>query len=449
MMPVDLGQYTPSQNSGKTVGGDRESTGFEDLLAQMQSIQFSALANTGIMQSTVSDGSFGRNTGQAEGHAREARITQETQSARQAEVANHNTRGADPSSVQNGVISERHERVLTQKAIAADGKPAPESKPPTTTSDSPRISDLPQTTLPNKPDARGQKTESSQTTKASSTDQTAPTSDNSTSNLKQRTGGESGHQNANPNGVSARTVAASTTTAAAKVTDNTATKQASPAQRIGQMLAGNTANQVTRATGSELQTQVVREQTSKAETQSQAAKARSNGQAQGRASTDGPEQTKRSEFENLVKSIRMNRGTKSSSATIRLNPPELGKMKIHAQMSDDVLRVRVEATSSMARNLLTERSGELLAALHERGIEVDRFEVVEPESARTDLQDGNGNSSNVPQQTSASDGNGRHTAESNIPNDNEPNEVGADQNGSLQSDVVESIGLDARLDVLV
>ncbi|GJM25485.1 MAG: hypothetical protein DHS20C16_19000 [Phycisphaerae bacterium] len=450
MTPVDLGQYTPnrsSQNSSSPVAG---SAGFDDLLAQVQSLQFSALANTSVVETMVADGSFGPNEQPTGGGAREARINQETQAARQSEVASQNTRGADPSSVQNGVVSERHERVLTQQSLAAEGKPAAEPKAPATSAETPRIAELPAAAGSAESKPATEKETTQQPGKPDAAQQSTTTSGNSAaSNQEQKTGGESGFDRSNSNAAPSKAIAVQTTGAAAAANDSSSSKQATSAQRIGQLLAGKTSALATQTAGSEAQTQIGREPSSKNAAQSQSGKARSTGQAQGRTPAEGPEQTKRSEFETLVKSIRMNRGTKSSSATIRLNPPELGKMKIHAQMSDDVLRVRVEAASSAARSLLTERSSELLAALSERGIDVDRFEVVQPEAARMDLEQGDEQGANVPGQSLAAQGDGQHTEDTNSRHDSDSALSNVGQDEQLTQDEVESVAQDAQLDVLV
>jgi flagellar hook-length control protein FliK len=80
-------------------------------------------------------------------------------------------------------------------------------------------------------------------------------------------------------------------------------------------------------------------------------------------------------FEHLIKSIRLNVGAKSSSATIRLNPPELGRMRIDLRMAEQSLQVKVEVATPRARELITARANELVTALREHGIQVERFEV--------------------------------------------------------------------------
>ena len=96
------------------------------------------------------------------------------------------------------------------------------------------------------------------------------------------------------------------------------------------------------------------------------------------------ENIRRSEFNRLINQVRLNRGTKTSSATIRLDPPEMGKLKVDVRMVEDVLSVRIETAKPEARQVLQERAGELLAALKEHRIEVDKFEVVHKDDQVTD-----------------------------------------------------------------
>lgn len=450
MTPVDLGQYTPNRPGGTRFATGGDSARFDDLLAQVQSLQFSAFANTGMVQTMTPDETADPSGGSTGGNAREARINQETQSARQAEVASHGTRGADPSSVQNGVVSERHERVLTQEKLAAEGKPSPEAKVATNSAEAPRTSELLSAAAAGESKPVNEKNATQVTSQPSASHQPVASSETTTSNHQQQPGAESGTDRSNSNTAPSKAISVPTTGAAAAASaDQASGKQASPAQRIGEILAGKTSGQVTRTSGTEVQTQVGKEPTAKNATLNQSAKVRTNGQPQGRATAEGPEQTKRSEFENLIKSIRLNRGTKSSSATIRLNPPELGKMKIHAQMSDSVLRVRVEASSSEARHLLNERSSELLNALRERGIDVDRFEVVRPESDRADFQQGNGQGANVADQSLAAQGDGRQAADTNTGNDRDVPQSFAGQEESPVQNEIAPVAHDARLDVLV
>ncbi|NOX58274.1 MAG: hypothetical protein GXP29_05370, partial [Planctomycetes bacterium] len=96
---------------------------FGNLLTQVQSQQWNALAGT-----VAEASSLAAKPNDETSSPRRARIDQETQAARQAEVSSQRTRGADPTSVQNGVVSARHERVLSQQEAANEAMTAARAK---------------------------------------------------------------------------------------------------------------------------------------------------------------------------------------------------------------------------------------------------------------------------------------------------------------------------------
>jgi hypothetical protein len=87
------------------------------------------------------------------------------------------------------------------------------------------------------------------------------------------------------------------------------------------------------------------------------------------------EETFRSSFERLVRSIRLSRGPYWSSARLQLHPPELGRMKVELRLSGDTLQIDVLTRTSEARELLYERVAELKAALEQHGLRIERFAV--------------------------------------------------------------------------
>jgi len=112
------------------------------------------------------------------------------------------------------------------------------------------------------------------------------------------------------------------------------------------------------------------------------------------ASTQGTEATRRPEFQQLLRALRGSLAGRESSATLRLDPPELGRMKVDLRMVDDTLAVRVEVTSSRARELLNGRLEQLSAALREHDVRMERFEVVAVEESERGGQRGGGASMN-------------------------------------------------------
>lgn len=84
--------------------------------------------------------------------------------------------------------------------------------------------------------------------------------------------------------------------------------------------------------------------------------------------------------EQIANLVRSNVGTKHSSVTIRLDPPELGQIQLQARLHGDVLSIRVQAETSAARDLLQANVEDLRQALDRHGIRIDRFDV-EPRPA--------------------------------------------------------------------
>jgi flagellar hook-length control protein FliK len=85
-------------------------------------------------------------------------------------------------------------------------------------------------------------------------------------------------------------------------------------------------------------------------------------------------------LERAAELVRANVGMKNSSITIRLDPPELGRIQLDARLRDDVLSIHVQADTAVARDLLQSRMDDLRRALDRHGITIDRFEI-EPRPA--------------------------------------------------------------------
>jgi len=81
-------------------------------------------------------------------------------------------------------------------------------------------------------------------------------------------------------------------------------------------------------------------------------------------------------FDKLVGSMRLRMGEHRSTAQMRLNPPELGSIRIDVRLVGDRLVVAVQAETDAAREVLSQRAEGLKATLREHGVLVDAFEVV-------------------------------------------------------------------------
>ncbi|MCK4658730.1 MAG: flagellar hook-length control protein FliK [Phycisphaerae bacterium] len=100
--------------------------------------------------------------------------------------------------------------------------------------------------------------------------------------------------------------------------------------------------------------------------------------------TDAPAQphrqneAARSIFDKLVRNIRINIGTRQSTARIRLHPPELGQVRVDVKLVDARIDIRVEAENPIARELLSERIESLRSTLRDHGLIPQRLELVDP-----------------------------------------------------------------------
>lgn len=73
----------------------------------------------------------------------------------------------------------------------------------------------------------------------------------------------------------------------------------------------------------------------------------------------------------LAAALRQNGG----SVTLRLNPEQLGFMKVEMSLKEGRVDARIEASNDAARHLLEQSVDRLRAALEARGLIVDRLEV--------------------------------------------------------------------------
>lgn len=98
-----------------------------------------------------------------------------------------------------------------------------------------------------------------------------------------------------------------------------------------------------------------------------------------RASLASPAQfheTTSTSFEETVRSLRLQLGARQSSARLRLQPPELGHLRVDVKMLGDRVRIDVQAETNAARDLLTQRVDQLKSGLESYGIRLERLEVV-------------------------------------------------------------------------
>lgn len=84
----------------------------------------------------------------------------------------------------------------------------------------------------------------------------------------------------------------------------------------------------------------------------------------------------KSDFQRIIQSLRLHAGAKQSSARLRLQPPELGHLRVDIKILGDKLRIDVQAETDAARDLLSRRAEQLKSGLENHGIHLERLEVV-------------------------------------------------------------------------
>ena len=77
----------------------------------------------------------------------------------------------------------------------------------------------------------------------------------------------------------------------------------------------------------------------------------------------------------MARVVRSTIGGKNASMTLRLDPPELGQLRIDVRMHDQTLEVRIEADTKAGHDMLRTRLGQLRQALESQGVRLDQLDV--------------------------------------------------------------------------
>ena len=373
--PEDLGhpcRTTAASGAGRT---ERSLVDFDSLLVHLVSARMAAVGGlvadpTGLGARTAGEGRS----------ARQWRIAQETQNARQAERNANETRRADPSSVQRGVISARHERLVTerQEAAADTGRGSWAGRRQMQPVSAGRMDQQPLDDW-----GQGRRGPAAQQSAPRADQPTGkPVADPQDGPVRQPAARSPALRSV-PDGASQGGKATAPVSAAgvSRLAGMAGPARASggspsPAQAVAQLLAGRGGTESARAPGQDQAPGDPRTRLNNGRgPRTTGTKTAGDGRPGPANTSDSPESLQRARFAQLVKSIRLNVGAKSSSATIRLNPPELGRMKINVRLVGHSLCVKVDTSTAHARELITARAHELVAALREQGIGVERFEV--------------------------------------------------------------------------
>lgn len=109
------------------------------------------------------------------------------------------------------------------------------------------------------------------------------------------------------------------------------------------------------------------------------------------ATVDNLIQSRADNSDQMAKAVQVMQANKADgrfNVTMRLDPPELGQMKLNIQMRDSNMTLQVDAQSRDVAKLVESRMSELKDALALHGINVDRAEVVvkSPDTGATSHQ---------------------------------------------------------------
>lgn len=89
------------------------------------------------------------------------------------------------------------------------------------------------------------------------------------------------------------------------------------------------------------------------------------------------------EVERVVRVIRQSLDGKKQATTLHLNPQELGKLRIHINLDQNALSLRIETQTTAAHRLLSEEAEALRQALRAAGIELAKLDLRPPTDAQT------------------------------------------------------------------
>jgi len=93
------------------------------------------------------------------------------------------------------------------------------------------------------------------------------------------------------------------------------------------------------------------------------------------ARTDRADGEKQGNIGRIAAVIRNNIGRRHSQLTVRLEPPELGRLRIDVRLIDNHLRLTIGTETTQARDVITQRFEVLRTALESQGVTVSRFDV--------------------------------------------------------------------------
>jgi len=83
-------------------------------------------------------------------------------------------------------------------------------------------------------------------------------------------------------------------------------------------------------------------------------------------------------IERILRFVRTQLGPDRTRATLRLDPPELGNVRLRMDLHKDVLLLRIDTQTPLAHRLLSEQIESLRDRLEAAGIQLERVEIRPP-----------------------------------------------------------------------
>jgi flagellar hook-length control protein FliK len=100
--------------------------------------------------------------------------------------------------------------------------------------------------------------------------------------------------------------------------------------------------------------------------------------AKGRATQRAENAEWRANLERIVRVVRSRVSAQRAQTTLRLEPPELGRLRLHLDLRGEALALRVDTTTALAHRLLLEDADKLRQGLEVAGVHLERLEIRPP-----------------------------------------------------------------------
>lgn len=80
-------------------------------------------------------------------------------------------------------------------------------------------------------------------------------------------------------------------------------------------------------------------------------------------------------FERILRFVKLQTNKEHASATLRLDPPELGRIRVEMDVQAETLRMKIDPQSDLAHRMLSENADTLRRALEASGVRVAELEI--------------------------------------------------------------------------